>query len=211
MERRRRSNTAVRYLPCLISCLFLAPPAHAQVSGYVAGYFGIAPDDDAVPIGVVGVDHRTWHFLARYGYEDQDTFSGWAGRVFSFGESVAVSVTPMAGLVVGRTDAVAPGFEVTLDWRDLSVYNESELVVPFDGSASYFYGWGTATWRVADWFQPGVTLQRLRVFGSERTVDRGLVVTAELGRWAASLYGYNPFSGDRFFQLGVEWSFGGDG
>jgi len=175
------------------------------VSGYVAGYFGLTPDEEEVPIGVVGVDYKSWHFLARYGYEDRETFSAWAGRIFEFGDNVAVSLTPMVGLVVGLTDGIAPGLEFALDWGRLSVYNESELVIPFDGSESYFYAWGNTSYGVTNWFQPGVSIQRLRVFQSDRELDRGLSVTAEFGRLSATVYGYNPFSSDsRFWQLGVE-------
>jgi hypothetical protein len=177
------------------------------VSGYVAGYFGLTPDDESVPIGVVGLDHKSWHFLARYGYEDRDTFSAWAGRVFELGDKVAVALTPMVGVAVGLTDGIAPGLEFALDWGRLSVYNESELVIPFDGSASYFYAWGNTSYRVADWFQPGLSIQRLRVFESEREVDRGLSVGAEFGRLAVTVYGYNPFNENRFWQLGVEVGF----
>jgi hypothetical protein len=183
-----------------------ATPERA-VSGYVAGYFGLTPDQESVPIGIVGVDHRSWHFLARFGYEDRDTFSAWAGRIFEFGDKVSVALTPMVGLAVGQTDGIAPGLEFTLDWGRLSVYNESELLVPFDGSESYFYAWGTTSYRVADWFQPGFSIQRLRLFGSEREIDRGLSIGAEFGRLSVTAYGYNPFNENRFWQLGVEWGF----
>jgi len=200
----------------LLLFLVVIPPATSlvaqekpepAVSGYVAGYFGLTPDDEAVPIGVVGLDHKSWHFLARYGYEDRDTFSAWAGRIFEFGDKVAVSLTPMVGLAVGLTDGIAPGLEFALDWGRLSLYNESELLIPFDGSESWFYAWGNASYRVADWFQPGVSIQRLRVFQSEREVDRGISVGAEFGRLAATIYGYNPFNENRFWQLGLEWGF----
>ena len=177
------------------------------MTGYAALYLGLTASEETVPIGVVGVDHRSWHFLARYGYEDKDTFSGWVGRIFETGDRVALAVTPMVGLAVGNTDGVAPGLEFELTWGRLTVYNESELLIPFDGSESYFYAWGNSSFRIKDWFQPGVSIQRLRVLKSERTVDPGLSITAEFGRLATTLYGYNPFSSDRFYQLGLEWSF----
>jgi len=182
-----------------------APPA--AVTGYAALYLGLTSDEETVPIGVVGLDHRSWHFLVRYGYEGQDTFSSFAGRIFEFGDQVSVSLTPMAGLAVGGTDGLLPALEFSLDWGRLSVYNESELMIPFDGSESYFYAWGIASYRVTDWFQPGVSVQRLRVFESERVVDRGLSITAAFGRLSTTLYGYNPFSSARFWQLGLEWGF----
>jgi hypothetical protein len=61
---------------------------------------------------------------------------------------------------------------------------------------------------VVDWFQPGVSIQRLRVFQSDRELDRGISIGAEFGRFSATVYGYNPFSSDsRFWQLGLEWAF----
>ena len=197
----------------LLGCLAAAAPVSAQekpepaVTGYAALYLGLTASEETVPIGVVGVDHRSWHFLARYGYEDKNTFSGWVGRIFETGDRVALAVTPMVGLAVGNTDGVAPGLEFELTWGRLTVYNESELLIPFDGSESYFYAWGNTSFWVKDWFQPGVSIQRLRVLKSERTVDPGLSITAEFGRLSTTLYGYNPFTSDRFYQLGLEWSF----
>jgi hypothetical protein len=114
----------------------------------------------------------------------------------------------MIGLVVGNTDAIAPALEIELSLDRVTLYDESEVVIPLDDGESFFYTWGTLTYRLVDGLRAGLSFQRLRVFESALEVDRGLALLAERGRLGASLYAFNPFdSGNRFVQLGLSVTF----
>jgi len=179
----------------------------AAVSGWASLYLQVAEGEEVLPIGVVAADLSSWHLEARYNYEDTETVSLWAGWNLAAEGAVTVAFTPMVAVVLGAVNGMAPGFELTLDWQALTYYNESEVVLPFNGDPSYYVGWSSLTWRVADWLQPGVTYQRLREFEGERTVDPGLAVVSDFGPWTTGVYAYNLTDDNRFLQLTVTRSF----
>lgn len=177
------------------------------VSGSAQLYVQLADGEAPLPVGIVGVDARSWHFEGRYNYEDTDTGSLWVGWNLSFGSAVRLDLTPMAAVVVGTVDGVAPGFEATLSWKDLTFYDEAEVVIPFNGDPAYFVSWSSATWWFSDLLQPGITIQRFRVFQGEREVDWGLALASEFGRLSTGVYAFAPFGASPFWQLSAEWAF----
>src|SRR5688572_10955709 len=58
--------------------------------------------------------HKSLHLEGRYNYEDLNTASVWAGKRFRFGKPVEFVIVPMAGLVFGNTNGVAPGLETEI-------------------------------------------------------------------------------------------------
>ena len=76
-------------------------------------------------------DHQWLHLEARYNYEALDTGSLWVGYNLSFGHSLLLDVTPMLGGVFGDLTGVAPGYELSLSWRRLSL---STLLLHLDGT-----------------------------------------------------------------------------
>lgn len=179
----------------------------STVSGSAQVYVQLADGEDPLPVGVAGLDAGTWHFEGRYNYEDTETGSLWVGWNLSFGSEVRFDLTPMAAVVVGTVDGVAPGFEATVSWKNLTFYDEAEVVVPFNGDPAYFVSWSSATWWFSDLLQPGLTIQRFRVFEGEREVDWGLALASEFGRLSTGVYAFAPFGASPFWQLSAEWSF----
>lgn len=177
------------------------------VSGSAQLYVQLAEGEDPLPVGIVGVDASLWHFEGRYNYEDIDTGSLWVGWNLSTGSTVRLDLTPMAALVVGTVDGVAPGLEVTLSWKNLTFYDEAEVVIPFSGDPAYFVSWSSTTWWFSDLLQPGITVQRFRVFEGEREVDWGLALASEFGRLSTGVYAFAPFGASPFWQLSAEWAF----
>ncbi len=172
-------------------------------------YVGLTPSEDLHPLVILSATARRLRIEGRYNYEDVRTASLLAGIELETEGGMALWVAPMIGLVIGNTDGIAPALEIELSLGRVTLYDESEVVIPFDDdSESFFYTWGTLTYRVSDGLQAGLSFQRLRVFESVLEVDRGLAVLAERGRLGASLYAFNPFdSGNRFFQLGLSATF----
>src|SRR5438477_11948161 len=53
--------------------------------------------------------HKNLHLEGRYNYEDMNTASLWVGRRFRFGKEVEFVFVPMAAVVFGSTNGMAPG------------------------------------------------------------------------------------------------------
>ena len=172
----------------------------------LAAYF--LPDESNYLIPIAAVDHGGLHLEARYNYEDRRTGTVFAGWNFEFGGAVEGAVTPMLGAVLGRTNGVAPGRELTLGWGPLEYYHETEVVFDLGNSAnSYFYAWAELSAAATEWFRAGVALQRMRVFQSSRELTPGPFVRFSVSRFELSAYWFAPGADDQYaaVSLGVQF------
>jgi hypothetical protein len=194
----------------IVALLTLAAAAEAQEAGDQAqtpqpsvaarkwsfsasAYTYIVPDDRDYVQPAFKADRGRLHLEARYNYEDRKTGSVWAGYNFSVGEKLTFEFTPMIGGIFGDTTGVAPGFEMTLGWRRLELYSESEYVFdPGDHSANFAYTWSELTLAPADWFRFGLVAQRTRAYQTDLDVQRGLLLGFSY-KWADfGAYLFNP-------------------
>lgn len=143
----------------------------------VSAFGYIVPDDSDYLQPTLTADRDWFHFEARYNYEGLETGSAWLGYNFSAGEEWMLEFTPMIGGVFGETRGVAPGFKLSLDWRKLSFYAESEYMIDTGSDPENFlYTWLELTYAPCDWFRAGLVAQRTRISESGLDIDRGLLV-----------------------------------
>lgn len=188
-----------------------APPAEAPAEGAWSGgfatYLYLQEDDDFL-LPILRADRGALHLEGRFQYEDLETGSLWAGWTFGAGTSVRLEATPMVGLVFGRTDGFAPGLELTLSWRSLELYSESEYLFDFESEeGDYLYTWSELSWQAQPWLRLGLAVQRTRLYESELEIERGLFAAVSRGSVELTVYGFN-LDGDAPFAiiaLGVEF------
>jgi hypothetical protein len=152
--------------------------------------------------------NKGWlHLEARGNYEGLSTGSAWMGVNFSGGKTLEWELTPMFGGVFGDTTGIAPGLKVSLGWRKLELYGESEYVVDSNNSEdSFFYNWSELTLAPAAWFRFGMVTQRTRVYQSDREIQRGVIAGVSFNHVNVSGYVFNPDEDTRFV-LAVELTF----
>ena len=188
-----------------------APPAGAIAdrswSGNLQTYLYLQEDDDFL-MPILGVDRGALHFEGRFQYEDRQTGSLWAGWTLEAGEGLHLEAVPMAGVVFGRTSGLAPGLELTLTWKSLELYSESEVVFDTEGAeGDFFYNWTEFSWQAAQWLKVGLVAQRTRMFKSELAIDRGLFAAVDVGPVGISLYGFNLAADAPFVVLALAVDF----
>ena len=145
-----------------------------------SGY--LVPNDQSYGSPTLTADHQWLHLEARYNYENQQTGSLWAGYNFSVGQRVTLEVTPMFGVVFGKTTGVAPGYNLSLGYRKIELISQGEYVVDTgDTSNSFFYSWNELVYSPVDWFHAGLVSQRTRAYQTPLDVQRGF--SAGLGRF----------------------------
>ena len=145
---------------------------------YGASLFAyFVPQDRDYVSPVVTADRNAIHLEGRYNYEGIRTGSVFVGWNFETGEKLKVKATPIVGGVFGDTRGVAPGLELTLDWKKFELYGESEYVIDFAGSSeNFFYSWAQLGYSAADWLTVGLASQRTRTYHTGLDVQRGLFV-----------------------------------
>lgn len=157
---------------------------------------------------VMKADKGHLHLEARYNYEDLNTFSAWAGYNFTGGDRFTYAFTPMLGGVVGRTNGIAPGLEMTLEFGDFELYNESEYLFDLESSANnFFYSYTDFSYAPKDWFWFGISGQRTRLVDSGLEIERGFLLGFGLKSWEITGYVYNVFTEDTFGYVSLAYTF----
>jgi hypothetical protein len=136
-------------------------------SALLDGYF--VPGEQGYADPIFTADHHWLHLEARYNYEDLKTGSLWLGYNFNLQpKKLDLTLTPMIGVVFGRTDGIAPGLEASLTWQKLNFWVSNEYVFDLgDPSASYFYTWPQLTYSPVDWLHVGLVAQRTQAIQSD--------------------------------------------
>jgi hypothetical protein len=144
--------------------------------------------------------HNTLHLEGRYNYEDRNTVSLWAGRRFTFGNEVPFVLVPMAGIVFGNTNGVAPGLETEITYKKFEFYAESEFVVDVESKENnFFYLYSELAVRPIKTLRTGIMAQRTKVVKTDLELQRGLFAEYYFGRCRAGVFYFNPFSSGNFF------------
>lgn len=166
-----------------------ADTAKWKISSDINFYF--IPNDFFVD-PVVMADHGSLHLEGRYNWEDRNTFSAWIGKNYSGGKKFEYKITPMAGVVVGQTQGVAPGLEFTIGRNKFEFSNSLEYL--FDTQVkedSYLYSWNDLTYSIKDWLWVGLSTQRTRVYKTKLDLQRGLILGFGLKKFELTTYFYN--------------------
>jgi len=158
----------------------------ASVYGYVV------PDEPDFVMAIVPVEIGGLHLEGRYNYEAVRSGAAFAGVNAGWGKVLAFHVTPMIGGVVGDVDGLVPALRLTLAWRKLDLYSESEVVIDFhDAGASFFYDWSELGVSPIARVRFGAAAQRSRVFHTPLDIQRGLFASVTIRFLTVTLYEFN--------------------
>ena len=158
-----------------------------------AAYTYFVPDANDFISPVVKADRGWLHLEARYNYEGFRTASVWFGTNVSVGEELALDFTAMLGGVMGDTAGIAPGWRFSLRYWKVELASESEYIFDSRDSAdNFFYNWSELSVSPLDWLRAGVVVQRTRLYGEDRDVQRGLLVGFSWKKAYATAYVFNP-------------------
>ena len=141
-----------------------------------SAYTYLVPDSENYVNPNFTADRGWLHLEARYNYEAQKAGSLWVGRNFSFGDKLALEVTPMVGGVFGDLNGIAPGYNLSLSYWKVELSSQSEYVFDLeDRSGNFFYTWSELTVSPVDWFRAGLVVQRTKAYETELDIQRGLL------------------------------------
>jgi hypothetical protein len=186
----------------------LAQPAEPAWEISASLYAYSPPDSQSYLQPTIRADRGKLHLEARHNYEALDTGSVWIGYNLSFGEELKLDLTPMLGAVFGKTNGLAPGYELTLSWRKFQFYSEGEYVFDKDVSSdSYFYMWSEVTYAPVEWFQFGLVGQRTRAYQTEVDTQRGLLARFIYKKMDLTGYVFNPGTDYPTYVVSVGVSF----
>lgn len=157
---------------------------------------------------VLTAEKNNWHFETRYNYEDIKTFSLWSGYKFSGGKKFTYEILPMAGLLAGRINGIAPGLNLDLSYLGFEFFGMSEYVFDLDDSENnYYYSWIDLSYSPLDWLWFGVSGQRTKVRNTSADLEHGLLLGVAIKNFEMNAYYYNPGTDDKYFILTLSVNF----
>jgi len=152
--------------------------------------------------------HNSLHLEGRYNYEDKNTASLWAGKRFLFGKEVEFVIVPMAAVVFGNTNGMAPGLETEVMFKKFDFYSESEYVFDFKTQENnFFYLYSELAFRPVKSIRAGLTSQRTKLFQTEFELQRGFFGEYYFRKFRAGLFYFNPFGSENFWIASVSFDF----
>jgi hypothetical protein len=173
-------------------------PPHTEDAGWnfsALGYGNLPRQGDNYVTGIFGADHGQLHLEGRTNYEAVHAQSAFIGWTFSGGETVKLKATPIVGVLVGSAHGGIAGLEASVAIRKFDFYVEVEYVRDWSGRESnYVYAWSEFAYRPWDWLRLGSVVQRTRVYGGDREIQRGGFFQLTFGKFTAGTYWFNPGS-----------------
>lgn len=168
-----------------------------------AAYYYILPEEQNTTTLFLYVDYNSIHMEARYNYEDQQTISLFGGYRFETGKKLVLGATPLLGIVLGNTNAIAPGLEIDITWKIFDFYSENEYVFDFEGKENnYFYSWSELAVTPFTNFRTGLAADRTRLFQSELELQLGVFAQYSFWKITAGMHYFNPIA-DEYFLIGT--------
>jgi len=141
----------------------------------------------------LAADRGELHLEARYNYEGLETGSAWVGWKLELVDALALEVTPMIGGVFGSVDGIAPGYLLSLGYRQLALSSQGEYLFDVAGrTGDFLYTWSELSWMPAEWFRTGLAIQRTRAYESSLDIQRGFLVAFSWREVELGAYVFNP-------------------
>jgi len=173
-----------------------------------SAYYYVVPSEKNTASLIGYADHGALHFEARYNYEDHKTGSAFIGWRFETGEKFVFGATPMAGIVFGNTDGVAPGLELDASYGIFDFYSETEYVFDFAGEENnYLYTWGEIGVAPLNRFRTGLSFQRTKLYQSQFEVQRGIFAEYQIWKFTIGAYYFDPFADGQYVIASLSFDF----
>jgi len=188
------------FLPCILFAQQnTTDSSGSKWSFSTSGYYYFIPEDENTFTLIGSADYKKLHLEARYNYEDQNTASAFAGWRFETGNKFQFGATPMLGFAVGNTDGFVPALELDASYKILDFYSESEYLVDFASKENnFFYVWSELAITPVDALRTGISIQRTRLYQTERDVQGGIFAEYSFWKLTVGAYYFNPFASDNF-------------
>ena len=188
--------------------LFVMMIGHAAVAqeGALEQYFQVQNKEAVYMMPIVHYQSKkNWYTEVRYNYEDQETLSVYAGKVFSRIKKVTYSVAPILGIVTGKFKGGSMGFNLNIEYKKLFVASQSQYTFSMkDKTANFLYSWSEVGYDIASWIYLGAAVQYTQLYQIRHAqVESGVVVGLSMGSWTFPLYSFSPMSDNRYFLLGI--------
>jgi hypothetical protein len=149
---------------------------------------------------------HNWYGEVRYNYDELQTVSFNAGKMFSHKKLLQYSITPFAGIVLGRLNGGTIGSNIDIGYKSLFFSSESQYTVSVEKrSGNFFFNWSEMGYQVTSLVYVGLALQLTRHYEVINNWQPGVMTGLTYKSWTFPVYVFNPAGCNRNFVVGVNW------
>ena len=168
-------------------------------------YWGHQTSAVFVPMIHIETNHN-WYAEMRYNYEDVQTLSFFAGRIFSGGNKFTYSITPLAGYATGNFTGASLAANAEADWSNFYFSSQSQYSRSFKKEVPhFFFTWSELGYNISPKIFTGLAIQYTKQKGSNEA-EPGLVAGINFKNISIPFYVFNPFRSS-YFVLGLNYEY----
>ena len=151
-------------------------------------------------------NRNNWFGEVRYNYEELQTVSFNAGKMFSNKKAFSYSLTPYAGIVLGRMNGGTLGSNINIEYRNLFFSSESQYTFSVNERAENFiFNWSELGYQFTGLVYSGIALQLTHPFETKNNWEPGFMLGFTYKNWTFPFYAFNPTNNNRNYVLGINW------
>jgi hypothetical protein len=181
----------------------------AQVKSGLENYHSISRGASVTWMPVLHYMNKDgWYTEARYNYEDINTGSFYLGKSFSGGHELLFTITPMAGIILGKYNGAALASNCDLSYKKYFFSGQLQYALSKTGNRdNFFYQWSEFGVECTNWFFTGVTVQQTKLYKQRMATIPGLMFGFQKKNISVPVYIFNPFKNETSLLLGIiiEW------
>lgn len=188
-----------------ISIILIAGVANAQQEGAFEQYYYIKEKQPIVMMPIAHYQTKSnWYTEARFNYEDLNTFSIYAGKIFSRDNKLSYSIIPILGGVMGKFQGGSLGLNLNIEYKQWFLSSQSQYTFsPSNKASNFCYSWSEVGYEIWKWLYVGAAVQYTKQQQLKAELEPGVVVGLSVGNWTFPLYGFSVMDNNRYFLLGI--------
>ena len=184
----------------------------AGIEQYV--YTGMPVSEAIVPVCHIQ-SATNWYAELRYNYDEAKSLSLYGGKIFSGGNDLQYTITPMAGFSTGRFTGISFAFNAEMEWKNFFISSQTQYsmtvkkkdsMVVKKNTENFFFSWSELGYNFSNRFFAGLAMQYTRQT-SENDFEPGFLAGLNFKNLSFPFYVFSPFRPDRYFVLGVNYEF----
>lgn len=198
----------------LLAVAFIVSNSNAQKKELKYHDIGIYTSFDWSAEESVVVIPQTWMYIndyyieARYNYEDQKTVSLYFGKAFTIDKIAEYEITPMIGVVVGKTNGISPGLNFQLEYKRFSTFTQCQYTFDFNRSAnSFFWNWSGFDISISKYIGVGGSVQVFEPNKGNGVYRAGPMLSFRQNSFSIEAYVYNFWQQKPIYSIGFEYQF----
>ena len=180
--------------------------ATSQMHGGLEQYYYTGVKEASVVPKIYYEAKNTWYGEVHYNYEEFETASLNVGKVFAHKNELSYSITPFAGVVLGKLNGGNLGSNIDADYKKLFFSSESQYTVSIERrTENFFFNWSEAGYQLTEFLYAGFALQVTHPYEIKNNWQPGVMLGLSYKRWTFPVYAFNPGGQNSNFVVGINW------